>query len=133
MADTNLPPGPELDALVAYAMYGPPETMFIRPGGNPVLLFRHPDYSLVVVCEESEWQGWPAFKPSTAGNGMLAMLEWMRAKGWFINLHYWPDGATTRVYVAGTSILLARTSENAAPHAVALALLAAAKAEKEKP
>ena len=73
---------------------------------------------------------------STTGNGMLAMLEWMRAKGWFINLNYWPDGATTRVYVAGTSILLARTSENAAPHAVALALLAAAKAakaEKEKP
>ena len=119
MADTNLPPGPKLDALVAEAM-GWTRT------GHPIMPWAMPSGDL-------------RQRPipySTTGNGMLAMLEWMRAKGWFINLNYWPDGATTRVYVAGTSILLARTSENAAPHAVALALLEAAveaaKAEKEK-
>ena len=121
MSETNLPPGTELDALVAKAMG---QDVRRVPDGRGGLEWEMRDPG-------GDWVAVPAY--STAGNGMLAMLEWMRAKGWFINLHYWPDGATTRVYVAGTSILLARTSENAAPHAVALALLAAAKAEKEKP
>ena len=131
MADTNLPPGPELDALVAYAMYGPPETMFIRPGGNPVLLFRAPDYSLVVVCEESEWQGWPAFKPSTTGNGMLAMHNHIREK-YVVKTDAYPNGESfCMLYLGG--LLYADAMGGTLPHAVALALLAAAKAEKEKP
>ena len=122
MADTNLPPGPELDALVAEAMGWTRTGHGIMPWAMPNGDLRQRPIPY-----------------STSGNGMLAMLEWMRAKPrqWYVVLYSPAQGEEGDWDCEVEAGRIAYCYPGAtAPHAVALALLEAAveaaKAEKEK-
>ena len=108
----NPPPGTELDALVAKAMG---QDVRRVPDGRGGLEWEMRDPG-------GDWVAVPAY--STAGNGMLAMLEWMRAQAFSARFFATTNGALV-------SRRMQRNSKSR-PHAVALALLAAVKAEKEK-
>ena len=77
MSQTDLPPSPELDALVAKAM-GQDVRRVPDDRGGLEWEMRDPG---------GDWVAVPAY--STTGNGMLAMLEWMRAKPrqWYVVLY----------------------------------------------
>jgi len=123
MAD--LPPGPKLDALVAEAMGWEWKHSFTGK------LWRGPGKR-----RAGDWKTHPpAF--STTGDGMLAMMEWVTAteRQWDIKVY-----AEFSPFLSKRWHACIKTKKrefwsytDAAPHAVALVVSWAGKAEKDKP
>ena len=116
---TDLPPGPELDALVAEAMGR--ETRFVYSRRRARMVWE-------MVYGDGVWRPLPAY--STSGNGMLAMLEWVRAQdrrtvGRFVN------AMANQANAAGMNLSWWFLVVGGTPHAVAWGVLAAVKVEKE--
>ena len=114
MSQTDtLPPGPELDALVAEAMGWTRTGHGIMPWAMPNGDLRQRPIPY-----------------SSSGNGMLAMREWLNGepRGYVVTVM--TNGFSGYAHIGGLGTVVEAQGKHG-PHSLALALLAAEKAEKE--
>jgi len=123
MTDT-LPPGPELDALVAEAMGH--ETRFVT-----YYMHSHWEMRRKGMKRETDWEPLPAY--STTGNWMFVVQEWLNAKPRSYVVTVITNGFSGYAHIGGINtgeggVVEAKGKHG--PHSLALALLAAVKARK---